>query len=220
MFQHDLRCVDEFSFSGKPCYQFQIWQCYCFRAFELDQDVRQDFIKFNPSGMRSCLSGFNRNPSHQLGFAFRSGISVIAPITLITSLQQNNPTEQIQIQTQIQEKSTKTNTITLICFQIWHQCHCTNHTDPVSDETKNLNETETETFFRYQNFSIPNPILFSIPKFSETDTDTFFDTKNFRNRYRYFFRNLFFPKPIPILITIPFFSIPIIIIILIIIINF
>ena len=84
----------------------------------------------------------------------------------------------------------------------------------VSDETKNLNETETETFFRYQNFSIPNPILFSIPKFSETDTDTFFDTKNFRNRYRYFFRNLFFPKPIPILITIPFFSIPIIIIIL------
>ena len=42
----------------------------------------------------------------------------------------------------------------------------------VSDETKNLNKTETETFFRYQNFSIPNPILFSIPKFSETDTDT------------------------------------------------
>ena len=82
------------------------------------------------------------------------------------------------------------------------------HGAPVSDETKNLNETETETFFRYQNFSIPNPILFSIPKFSETDTDTFFDTKNFRNRYRYFFQNLFFPKPIPILITIPFFSIP------------
>ena len=82
----------------------------------------------------------------------------------------------------------------------------------VCDETQNLNETESETFFRYQIFSIPNPILFpipiffryryryffryqnftkpipilfSIPKFFETDTDTFFDTKNFRNRYRY-----------------------------------
>ena len=99
-------------------------------------------------------------------------------------------------------------------------CFCFCHFQPVSDQTKNLNETETETFFRYQKFSIPNPILFSIPKFSETDTDTFFDNKNFQNRYRYFFLNLFFPKPIPILITIPFFSIPIIIIILIIIINF
>ena len=85
-------------------------------------------------------------------------------------------------------------------------CEFLKNLEAVSGETKNLNETETETFFRYQNFSIPNPILFSIPKFSETDTDTFFDTKNFRNRYRYFFRNLFFPKPIPILITIPFFQ--------------
>jgi len=40
-------------------------------------------------------------------------------------------------------------------------------------------------FFRYQNFSKPIPILFSIPIFFETDTDTFFETKNFRNRYRY-----------------------------------
>ena len=46
---------------------------------------------------------------------------------------------------------------------------------PVCDETQNLNETESETFFRYQFFSIPNPILFSIPIF-------------FRNRYRYFYR--------------------------------
>ena len=41
--------------------------CYCFRAFELDQDVGLVFIKFNPTGMPSCLLGFNRNPSHQLG---------------------------------------------------------------------------------------------------------------------------------------------------------
>ena len=40
-------------------------------------------------------------------------------------------------------------------------------------------------FFRYQIFSKPIPILFSIPKISETNTDTFFDTKKFRNRYQY-----------------------------------
>mgnify|MGYP007061037427 CR=1 FL=1 len=95
---------------------------------------------------------------------------------------------------------------------------------PVCDETQNLNETESETFFRYQIFSIPNPILFpipiffryryrnfskpipilfSIPIFFETDTDTFFDTKFFRNRYRYFFRYQFFSKPIPILFLKP-----------------
>ena len=93
----------------------------------------------------------------------------------------------------------------------------------VCDETQNLNETESETFFRYQIFSIPNPILFlipiffryryffryqnftkpipilfSIPNFFETDTDTFFETKIFRNRNRYFFRYQFFLKPIPI----------------------
>ena len=82
-------------------------------------------------------------------------------------------------------------------------CFCFCHFQPVSDQTKNLNETETETFFWYQNFSIPNPILFSIPKFFDTnikffETDTFFDTKFFRNRYRYFFRYQNFPKPIPI----------------------
>ena len=71
----------------------------------------------------------------------------------------------------------------------------------VCDETQNLNETESETFFRYQFFSIPIPILFSIPiffryqyryffryqNFSDTNTDTFFDTKFFRNQYRNFF---------------------------------
>ena len=95
----------------------------------------------------------------------------------------------------------------------------------VCDDTQNLNETESETFFRYQIFSIPNPILFpipiffryryryffryqnfskpipilfSIPEFFETESDTCFDTKNFRNRYRYFFRYQIFSKPIPI----------------------
>ena len=72
-------------------------------------------------------------------------------------------------------------------------------------------ETDTDTFFdteifrnryryffRYQFFSKPIPILFSIPNFFETDTDTFFDTKFFRNQYRYFFRYQNFSKPIPI----------------------
>ena len=72
----------------------------------------------------------------------------------------------------------------------------------VCDETQNLNETESETFFRYQFFSIPNPILFSIPKkskpipillsipkFFETDTDTI---KKHRK----------VSKPIPILFSI------------------
>ena len=62
----------------------------------------------------------------------------------------------------------------------------------VCDETQNLNETESETFFRYQFFSIPNPILFSIPIF-------------FRNRYRYFYRYQKFSKPIPILFPRPIF---------------
>ena len=105
----------------------------------------------------------------------------------------------------------------------------------VCDETQNLNETESETFFRYQFFSIlfsipiffryryryffryqnftkPIPILFSIPNFFETDTDTFFDTKKKRNRYQYFYwyQKILKPikyrkvsKPIPILFSIP-----------------
>ena len=51
------------------------------------------------------------------------------------------------------------------------------------DETQNLNETESETFFRYQIFPIPNPILLSIPFFFDTESDTFF-----RYRIRYFFQ--------------------------------
>ena len=65
-----------------------------------------------------------------------------------------------------------------------------NNDVPVCDETQNLNETESETFFRYQIFSIPNPILFPIPIF-------------FRYRYRYFFRYQNFTKPIPILFLKP-----------------
>ena len=107
----------------------------------------------------------------------------------------------------------------------WYLKHVLDVKASVCDETQNLNETESETFFRYQIFLIPNPILFpipiffryryryffryqnftkpipilfSIPKFFETDTDTFFDTNFFRNRYRYFFWNQKFSKPIPI----------------------
>ena len=78
----------------------------------------------------------------------------------------------------------------------------------VCDETQNLNETESETFFRYQIFSIPNPILFPIPiflryryryffryqNFTKPIPILFFDTKIFRNRYRYFFRYQFFSE--------------------------
>ena len=44
----------------------------------------------------------------------------------------------------------------------------------VCDDTQNLNETESETCFRYQIFPIPNSILFSIPTFFDTESDTFF----------------------------------------------
>ena len=37
------------------------------------------------------------------------------------------------------------------------------------DNTQNLNETESENFFRYQIFPIPNPI----PNFPDTESDTF-----------------------------------------------
>ena len=54
---------------------------------------------------------------------------------------------------------------------------------PVCDDNQNLNETESETFFRYQIFPMPNPILFSIPNFFDTVSDTFFKTKFFRYRF-------------------------------------
>ena len=44
----------------------------------------------------------------------------------------------------------------------------------VCDETQNLNDTDSETFFRYQIFSRPIPRLFSVPKIFETDSETFF----------------------------------------------
>ena len=63
---------------------------------------------------------------------------------------------------------------------------------PVCDETQNLNDTDSETFFRYQIFSRPIPRLFSVPKFFETDSETFFGTHFFRDRFRDFFRYQFF----------------------------
>ena len=59
---------------------------------------------------------------------------------------------------------------------------------PVCDETQNLNDTDSETFFRYQNIPRPVPGLFSVPNFFETGSDTFFGTKIFRDRLRDFFR--------------------------------
>ena len=43
----------------------------------------------------------------------------------------------------------------------------------VCDDTQNLNEIESETFFRYQICSIPNAILFFDTIFFDTDTNTF-----------------------------------------------
>ena len=77
---------------------------------------------------------------------------------------------------------------------------------PVCDETKNLTETGSGTFFRYQIFSETVPGLFSVPNslrdrfrdffryqiFFETDSETFFGTKFFRDRFRDFFRYQFF----------------------------
>ena len=44
--------------------------------------------------------------------------------------------------------------------------------ESVCEETQNLNDTDSETFFRYQNFPRPVPRLFSVPNF-------------FRDRFRY-----------------------------------
>ena len=80
--------------------------------------------------------------------------------------------------------------------QAWQQMHRSQCISAVlysvCDDTRNLKETESETFFqtkyfryriryffRYQIFLIPNPILFSIPNISDTESDTFFDTKYF-----------------------------------------
>ena len=63
------------------------------------------------------------------------------------------------------------------------------------DDTQNLNETESETFFRYQILPIPNPILFPIPNIFNTKSDTFFDTKIFRYRIRNHLKNGKVSKP-------------------------
>ena len=47
---------------------------------------------------------------------------------------------------------------------------------------KILNDTDTETFFRHQIFSIPIPVLFLVPNFSDTGFKTFL-IKNLPRRY-------------------------------------
>ena len=49
---------------------------------------------------------------------------------------------------------------------------------------------DTDTFFRYQLFSIPIPLLFSVPNISDTGSETFF-----RYRFRYNQKNEKFPVP-------------------------
>ena len=63
------------------------------------------------------------------------------------------------------------------------------------DDTQNLNETESETFFRYQILPIPNPILFPIPNIFNTESYTFFDTKKFRYRIQNHLKNWKVSKP-------------------------
>ena len=41
-------------------------------------------------------------------------------------------------------------------------------------ELKMLNDTDTDTLFRYQIFSITIPVLFLVPNFSDTGSETFF----------------------------------------------
>ena len=50
---------------------------------------------------------------------------------------------------------------------------------------KILNDTDTDTFFRYQIFSIPIPVLFSVPNFSDTGSETFSVSNFFRYHQKY-----------------------------------
>ena len=73
------------------------------------------------------------------------------------------------------------------CESVKHTFHQYFTSWSVCDDTKNLNETESETFFPYQKFSdtesntffdtkcfpIPNSILFLILNFFNTESDTF-----------------------------------------------
>ena len=77
---------------------------------------------------------------------------------------------------------------------------------------KIFNDTDTDTFFRYQIFPIPVPRLFSgtkffryrfryffpVPNFSDTGSETFSDTNFFRYRFRYHQKNEKFPVTVPI----------------------
>ena len=62
----------------------------------------------------------------------------------------------------------------------------------VCDETQNLNDTDSETFFRYQIFSRLIPRLCSVPK-------------KFRDRFRDFFWYQIFSRPVPRLFSVPNF---------------
>ena len=53
---------------------------------------------------------------------------------------------------------------------------------------KMLSDTDTDTFSRYQIFSIPIPVLFSVPNFLDTGSETFF---------RYHQKYEKFPVPVP-----------------------
>ena len=55
----------------------------------------------------------------------------------------------------------------------------------VCDETQNLNNTDSGTFFRYQNFPRLVTGLFLVPTFFLDRSGTFFGTKFFRYRFRY-----------------------------------
>ena len=62
---------------------------------------------------------------------------------------------------------------------------------------KILNHTDTDTFLRYQIFSLPKPVLFLVPIFSDNGSETFFRYQIFavpvpippekikKSRYRY-----------------------------------
>ena len=75
----------------------------------------------------------------------------------------------------------------------------------VCDETQNLNETSSETFFRYKIFLETGSETFSVPIFFETDSETFFGTNFFRNRFLDFFRYQIFSRPVPRLFSVPNF---------------
>ena len=72
-----------------------------------------------------------------------------------------------------------------------------------------MSKYEAHTFFRYQIFLIPIPVLFSVPNFSDTGSETFFryqvfpipvprffsGTNFYRYRFRYHQKNEKFPVP-------------------------